>query len=104
MKAGHKRYLAFYTEASVSAFPTSENTLMLFTSHLAKGGLFHQSIKVYLSAVRKLHVTAGQHDAYSKALIPRLELLLKGIKKESSKYHPPHDRLPITLDIMQSIR
>jgi len=90
--------------ASVSAVPTSENTLMLFTSHLAKEGLSHQSIKVYLSAVRNLHVTAGQHDAYSKALTPRLELVLKGIKKESSKYHPPYVRLPVTLDIMQSIR
>jgi len=76
---------------------------MMFASHLAKEGLSHQSVKVYLSAVRNLHVTAGQHAEYAKALTPRLELVLKGIKKESAKGHPPHDRLPITVEIMQSI-
>ena len=39
----------------------------------------------------------------TKALTPRLELVLKGIKKQSVKYHFPHVRLLITLDIMQSI-
>ena len=75
----------------------------MFASHLDKEGLSHQSVKVYLAAVRNLPVTAGKHAEYAKALTPCLELVLKGIKKESAKYHPLHIHLPITLKIMQSI-
>ena len=54
---------------------------MMFASYLAKGGLSHQTIKVYLSAVRNLHVTKGQHLDYMAALTPCLEMVLKGIRK-----------------------
>ena len=38
--------------------PTAESTLLLFVSHLATCGLFAATIKVYLSAVRHMHVLA----------------------------------------------
>ncbi len=77
---------------------------MMFAGHLAREGLSHQSIKVYLSAVRNLHVTAGLHKEWASALTPRLEMVLKGIKKEKAKTNPPRTRLPITLEIMTKIR
>ena len=58
----------------------------MFVSYLAQQGLSQASIKVYLSAVRKLH--AGLHEEFSKQLIPRLELILKGIEKEKAKSAP----------------
>ena len=103
-QAGQKRYLFFCSAARRPAIPTSEETLMMFASYLAKGGLSHQTIKVYLSAVRNLHVTKGQHLDYTAALTPRLEMVLKGIKKDSAHHNPPQIRLPITVNIMQSIR
>ena len=36
-------------------------TLLLFIAHLAKEGLAYTSIKVYLSAIRSMHVTSGHH-------------------------------------------
>ena len=102
-QAGHRRYISFCNRAQLTPLPTAENTLMLFTAHLAQEGLSHQTIKVYLSAVRNLHVTAGLHGEFARALTPRLELTLKGIKKESIKNNPPQIRLPITIDVMCSI-
>ena len=58
---------------------------------------------MYLSAVHNLHVSAGLHEEFSKQLTPRLELVLKGIKKEKAKSTPP-SRLPITVEIMGSIK
>ena len=75
----------------------------MFVTHLAQQGLTHQSIKVYLSAVRNLNISAGLHEEFSKQLIPRLELVLKGIKREG-KATSPTIRLPVTIEIMRSIR
>lgn len=76
----------------------------MFVSYLAQQGLTHQSIKVYLSAVRNLHVSMGLHEEFSKQLTPRLELVLKGIKKEKARDAPPASRLPVTIEIMKSIK
>ena len=78
--------------------------MLLFVGHLAEDGLTHQSIKVYLSAVRNLHVSAGLHDHFSRQMTPRIEQVLKGIKKANSKTATNRIRLPITLEIMQKIR
>ena len=78
--------------------------MLMFVSHLAQQGLSHQSIKVYLSAVRNLHVSMGLHEEFSKQLTPRLELVLKGIKKEKAKAAAPAGRLPVTIEIMKSIK
>ena len=86
------------------ALPASEDTLLTFVSYLAQQGLTHQSIKVYLSAVRNLHVSAGLHEQFSRQLTPRLELVLKGIKKEKSKTSSPAGRLPITIEVMQKMK
>ena len=58
------------------------------------------SIKIYLSAVRNLHVQGGLHAEFAKQLSPRLELVLKGIKHEKARTAPPPTRLPITVDII----
>lgn len=93
--------MEFCNLASRSCLPTSEDTLLLFVSYLAQQGLSHTSIKVYLSAVRLLHISAGLHDQFTQQTTPRLELVLKGIQKESA---PKRSRLPITLDIMEKIK
>lgn len=76
----------------------------MFVGHLAQQGLSHASIKVYLSAIRNLHVSSGLHEEFAKQLTPRLELVLKGIKKEKAKAAPLPTRMPITIDIMVKIK
>ena len=74
-QAGQKRYLAFCSEVHRPALPTSEATLSMFVSYLAHEGLAHSTIKVDLSAIRNLHVSAGLHEEFSNQLTPRLELV-----------------------------
>ena len=77
---------------------------MLFVSHLADTELTHSIIKVYLFSVCHLHVTQGQHSQFSKQLTPRLQQVLKGIKKLQAATTCPRVCRPITLEIMQGIK
>ena len=77
--------------------------MLLFSAHLASAGLTYSTIKAYLSVVRNLHVAVGCHVAYSRALTPRLEQVLRGIKKGQSERLPKHIRLPMTVETMDRI-
>ena len=90
-QAGQKRYMEFCREARKSPVPTSEETLLLFVVHLAQQGLAHATIKVYLSAVRNLHVTTGLHREFTAQLTPKLELVMKGIKERKSLEFTLHE-------------
>ena len=57
--------------------PADEEILMRFASLLADN-LTHASIKVYMSAVRSLHIDHGLLDPFVNCL--RLQRLLRGIK------------------------
>ena len=73
-------------------------------SHLAARPLSYSTIKVYLSAVRHLHVTYGKHREFAVQLTPRLQQVIKGIKKVQSALREPKTRQPITLGIMTKIQ
>ena len=79
--------------------PADEETLMRFASLLADT-LTHASIKVYLSAVRSLHIDHGLSDPFVNCL--RLQRLLRGIKRVQGPVSPR--RLPITLDHLRAIQ
>ena len=51
-----------------------------------------------------MHVSAGLHEEFAKQMTPKMELILRGIKKEAAKSHPQRLRLPITTEIMVSIK
>ena len=72
---------------------------MRFASLLADN-LTHASIKVYLSAVRSLHIDHGLSDPFVNCL--RLQRLLRGIKRVQGPVSP--QRLPITLDHLRAIQ
>ena len=73
---------------------------MLFAAYLAQSGIAYNSIKVYFSAVGNWHSSCSQHTAYQEALTPRLEQVLRGIKREQATTQPARVRLPITAEIM----
>ena len=101
---GIQNYLSFCEHIQSPTLPGSEQTLLLFITHLGQRNLAHKTIKVYLSAVRNLHITSGHFKAFESQLSPRLERVLKGIKSSQAKTKPPHIRLPITSSIMYKIR
>jgi len=100
--AGQHRYLNFCQAIKAIPIPASEQTLLLFATHLADSSITYSTIKVYISAIRHMHVREGLHEDFSTQLTPRLHLTLKGIQK-SQATSSQRTRLPITLKIMQSI-
>ena len=88
-----------YVSSNGSLLPTSEQTLLRFCSHLADR-LHHSSIKVYLSAVRSLHIDQGFPDPLVNCL--QLQRLLRGIKPHQGSSLP--QRQPVTADLMRIIQ
>ena len=75
--------------------PASEQMLMRFCTHLADR-LHHSSIKVYLSAVRSLHIDYGFSDPLPNCL--QLQRLLRGIKHHQGSNLT--QRQPVTADLV----
>ena len=100
---GQRRYLRFCHDAGLQPLPISEHTLCLFVAHLAKEGLTHQTVKLYLSAVRYYLIMAGQGDPFLGSAFPLLQYVLRGIKR-SPAHLPRQLRLPITPAILRGLK
>ena len=86
------------------AVPASEDVLIHFISQLTKEGLKHSTMKVYLSAIRFLHIAEGKEDPF-KAPLNRLHYTLKGVKREEARRGSDgRVRLPITPNILRQIK
>ena len=77
--------------------PISEESLLLYVSYLFEEGLSASTIRVYLSAVRSLHVFAGEQ--YPTTLL-RVKLALKGAVRNTPQ---PVRKLPITISILRKM-
>ena len=84
--------------------PTTESTLTLFVTHLATSNISLRTIKLYLAAVRHMHVCNRLHKQFNYQVTPRLQLILRGIKKRQAARHFTKPRLPNTLPILRSIK
>ena len=94
--SGQRKFVEFCRQAGKlhsngSPCPADEWTLCLFVSFLADS-IQHSSIKVYLSAVRSLHIEQGFPYPLLNCL--RLQRVLRGVKR--SQGSPAAQRLPIT--------
>jgi len=81
-----------------SPCPAEEWTLCLFATSLAES-VRHSTIKVYLSAVRSLHIEQGLPDPLLNCL--QLQRVVRGIKRTQGC--SSYQRLPITDEIMMVI-
>ena len=84
-RSGHRRYLAFCSEANIQPVPLTEHTLCMFAAYLAKEGLTHQSIKGYFSALCYYQILSGQGDPFAGSPFPLLQYVLRGIKHSPSQ-------------------
>ena len=82
----------------------SESGLCEFVASIAKEGLKHQKIKMYLLAVKHLQIVEGMGDPIQQNM-PLLGYVLRGVKSEqvTSQTNPEHTRLPITPQILRKI-
>ena len=101
--AAQQRFLKFCSATKSHPIPATEAALALFATHLASINLSYTTIKVYLSAMRNLHVSEGYHERFNLQLTPRLQLVLRGIRKHQSLTLPKKINLLITIQIMCSI-
>ena len=79
--------------------PASEGTLIYFASYLERT-VRHSTIKLYLAAVRNLHVTAGYPDPLKGKLL--LRKVLPGIPRYQGNQRT--GRLPVTPEVLLAIR
>ena len=84
---------------SREVLPASEGTLIYFASYLARS-VRHCTIKLYLAAVRNLHITAGFPDPLKGKLL--LRKVLKGILRFQGDAQIR--RQPVTPRVLCAIR
>ena len=103
-KSGQNRYLSFCTAGGFEPLPASESVLCRFVAFLADQGLKHATIKVYLSAIRFMHISEGQTDPFLPSLT-RLQYTLSGIKSSEAKSGRSKGvRLPVTPSILRKLK
>ena len=71
-KTGLNKYRTFCSQFKQSAVPATEDTLVLFITHLAKQQLSYSTIQVYLSAVRYLHVANQEYQTFTAQITPQI--------------------------------
>ena len=101
-QSAKRRYACFCQAANCQLLPLTEASLSKFVSYLANQKLKHQTIKVYLSALRHLQIAEGLGNPFLPGSFPRLEYILKGIKHTPSA-QSKETRLPITPPILKSL-
>jgi site-specific recombinase XerD len=95
--SAQNRYINFCSAFNLPVMPATEDNLLLYIAHLFDAGLKGSSIRVYLSAVRSLHVFAGY--SYPTEML-RVRLALKGAVTKSA---PVVRKFPITFDVLSKI-
>ena len=97
--SAQRQFLQFCRDFSLDPLPASEDTLLLFSTHLAQR-IKPQSIQVYLAAVRSLHVAQGLPNPLHPGL--KLKQTLRGIERQH--FSPPKQKMPLTFDILTELQ
>ena len=93
---GQHHYLQFCQLTNSLPVPASEWQLMKFAEYLSQKGLKWQSIKTYLAGTRHYLMLRDLTSPFVDERLPRLQLLLKGIKRQSASCSIIRPRLPIS--------
>ena len=102
--SAQRRFITFCEEhgllwANGSPCPTSELTILRFVGHLS-GTCKASSIKVYLAAIRSLHIFHGFQDPLVGCL--RVPLVIRGLRRKSPVQD--YQKMPITPSVLCSIK
>ena len=93
--AAQRRYLEFCCYHSTSPMPATEDLLLAYIARLNIDGLKASSIRVYLSAVRAMHIDEGYGNPIENCF--RITKALRGLDMVAD---PPKQKLPITFPIL----
>ena len=98
---GGRRYLSFCDQVGVTAYPVTEQGLMLFAAYLFTQKLAHGTVKSYLAAVRYDQICSGLGDPNIHQM-PQLEYVMKGIKRSMAV--STRARLPVTPQMLREMK
>lgn len=103
-QSGFNRFERFCQKMGRPSLPISEDTVAAFVASLSKEGVGYASLKVYLSALRFHQINKGKGDPRI-ADMPRLEYILKGIRRDGVASGPASrkERQPITPQLLRKI-
>ena len=73
--AGKRRYIEFCEKTAAALLPATEKLLCHFVAYLKEEGLWHQTVKSYLAAVRHLQISNNMGDPKIGPM-PQLELVV----------------------------
>ena len=90
--------MSFCHDHGLVPVPCSEQTILLFIAQLYVNGLKASSVRVYMSAIRSLHIQDGHNDYVTNT--DRVKLAIRAIEIPQP---PPVQKLPITLDLLQKM-
>ena len=99
--SGQNQYLKFCEKYYLQPFPTFESALTLFVAYLHQKALSPGTIKSYLAAIQYHQISQGLKDP-NVSKMPRLEYIIKGIKRLS--LHSTRCWLPITPPILIKLK
>ena len=97
--SAQRRFLHFSQDFSLVPLPASEETIILFATHLAQR-IKPQSMNVYLAAVRSLHISHGLSNPLQPGT--RLKQTLCGIERKH--FSARKQKMPLKLDILSDIQ
>ena len=94
-------YNVFCGQHNLRSLPPSEQTLILFATHIASFSS-HSNVKLHLSAVKHYAVIQNNYIPFKD--FHRLYLLLRGIKRSQGRSRSLPKRLPITPSLLRIIK
>ena len=95
-----RSYNTFCTHYSLQALPPSENTLILYATHISSYSS-HSNVKLHMAAIKHFTTRHGHTIDFAKFL--QLYLLLRGIKRAEGKKFSLPKRHPITPTLLHTI-
>ena len=94
--SAQKRYLNFCSKFDLLPLPADEDQLLLYVAFLHQEGLKAATVRVYLAAVRSLHIEEGHGNP-----LDNNQRLIRALRALDITGDKPNQKLPITLDILQ---
>ena len=100
--SGQMRFLNFCAKHQLQPLPPDESTILRFVSQLGLDGLSQATIQNYLGAIRNLLISVGMDHIQLRT--PRVELVIRGIRRINSQEKNKKTRLPITPRELQLLK
>lgn len=96
--SAQRQFIAFCKNYQLTALPCEKDTVLLFVAYMHANNFKLSSVKVYLSAIRSLHLEEGFPSPTEDFV--RLDLALRAL---AIKNGAPSQKLPITYQLLSRV-